>query len=162
MKKKIFMVLSAVVVLAMGVLVVACSKDSNTLNPNEEVVVEEVVPMPTLQESNSAAAWEAFNLEVEKLNEKYKVDYSTAMRASGDVTTDKVVEVLLADADGAIEGLSNALNYFGGLELLASLASTPLTREAILAYFGGSVVIFAAIASWNAASECSLMVIMFR
>lgn len=55
MKKKIFMVLSAVVVLAMGVLVVACSKDSNTLNPNEEVVVEEVVPMPTLQESNSAA-----------------------------------------------------------------------------------------------------------
>lgn len=93
---------------------------------------------------------------MEKLNEKYKVDYSTAMRASGDVTTDKVVEVLLADADGAIEGLLNALNYFGGLELLASLASTPLTREAILAYFGGSAVIFAAIASWNAASECSL------
>ncbi|GEM_PF-2552601 len=156
MKKKIFMVLSAVVVLAMGVLVVACSKDSNTLNPNEEVVVEEVVPMPTLQESNSAAAWEAFNLEVEKLNEKYKVDYSTAMRASGDVTTDKVVEVLLADADGAVEGLSYALQYLNGLELLAACASTPLTREAILAYFGGSAVIFAAIASWNAASECSL------
>lgn len=83
MKKKIFMVLSAVAVLAMGVLVVACSKDSNALHPNEEIVVEEVAPAPTLQKTSSAAEWEAFNLEIEKLNEKYKVDYSTAMRASG-------------------------------------------------------------------------------
>ncbi len=156
MKKKIFMVLSAVAVLAMGVLVVACSKDSNALHPNEEIVVEEVAPAPTLQKTSSAAEWEAFNLEIEKLNEKYKVDYSTAMRASGNVTTEKVMEVLLADADGAVDGLSNAFDYLDEFGLLAACAPTPLTWEALLAYFGGSAVIFAAIASWNAASECSL------
>ena len=83
------MVLSAVVVLAMGVLVVACSKDSNALNPNEVISVEEVAPTPTLQKTNSAAEWAAFNLEIEKLNAKYLAPevVGRAMLASKDSGT---------------------------------------------------------------------------
>lgn len=109
MKKKIFMVLSAVTVLAMSVLVVACSKDSNALNPNEEIVVEEVVPIPPLQKSISAAEWEAFHVEVEKLNAKYLAPevLSKAMRVgrdSGDMSRDEKVEIFEADAVGAAKG----------------------------------------------------------
>lgn len=106
MKKKIFMVLSAVAVLAMGVLVVACSKDSNALHPNEEIVVEEVAPAPTLQKTNSAAEWEAFNLEIEKLNEKYLAPEikGKAMRVGRDseeLSLAQVWEIAEADAIGA-------------------------------------------------------------
>jgi hypothetical protein len=109
MKKKIFMVLSAVTVLAMSVLVVACSKDSNALNPNEEIVVEEIVPTPPLQKSISAAEWEAFHVEVEKLNAKYLAPevLSKAMRVgrdSGDMSRDEKVEIFEADAEGAARG----------------------------------------------------------
>lgn len=109
MKKKIFMVLSAVTVLTMGVLVVACSKDSNALNPNEEVAVEEIMPAPTLQKTNSAAEWAAFNLEIEKLNAKYLTPeiMGKAMRVgrdSGYMSKDEKVEIIEADALGAAKG----------------------------------------------------------
>ena len=109
MKKKIFMVLSAVTVLAMGVLVVACSNDSNTLNSNEEVVVEEVVSTPILQKTNSAAEWAAFNLEIEKLNAKYLAPeiMGKAMRVardSGDLSKEQKKEIVKADVLGAIVG----------------------------------------------------------
>ena len=115
MKKKIFMVLSAVVVLAMGVLVVACSKDSNTLNPNEEVVVEEVVNTPTLQK-NSAAEWAAFNLEIEKLNAKYLTPevVGRAMRIgrdSGALSKEEKVLIVLADLWGGAQGVKDGLSY---------------------------------------------------
>lgn len=110
MKKKIFMVLSAVTVLTMGILVVACSKDSNALNPNEEVAVEEIMPAPTLQKTNSAAEWAAFNLEIEKLNAKYLTPeiMGKAMRVgmdSGDVTTKLKDRIVKADRDGAGVGI---------------------------------------------------------
>lgn len=109
MKKKIFMVLSAVVVLAMGVLVVACSKDSNALNPNEVISVEEVAPTQTLQKTNSAAEWAAFNLEIEKLNAKYLAPevVGKAMRVgrdSGSLSKEQKEEIVKADALGAVTG----------------------------------------------------------
>lgn len=109
MKKKIFMVLSSVAVLTMGLLVVACSKDLNTVTPNEEFVVEEVMPAQTLQKTISAAEWEAFNLEVAKLNAKY-LDPEIIGRAkrigrdSGNMSRDEKVEIIEADALGAAQG----------------------------------------------------------
>ena len=132
MKKKIFMVLSAVTVLAMGVLVVACSKDSNTLNPNEEVVVEDVVSAPTLQKTNSAAEWAAFNSEIEKLNAKYLTlealgRAKRVAKDSGDVTK-KHEEIVKADILGAVSGaLGNSgkgiWNILGGAIIEGAISS---------------------------------------
>lgn len=115
MKKKIFMVLSAVAVLTMGVLIVACSNDSNTLNPNEKVILEEVVTTPTLQK-NSAAEWAAFNLEIEKLNAKYLTPevVGRAMRIgrdSGALSKEEKVLIVLADLWGGAHGVKGGLSF---------------------------------------------------
>lgn len=115
MKKKIFMVLSAVAVLTMGVLIVACSNDSNTLNPNEKVILEEVVTTPTLQK-NSAAEWAAFNLEIEKLNAKYLTPevVGRAMRIgrdSGALSKEEKVLIVLADLWGGAQGVKDGLSF---------------------------------------------------
>ena len=155
MKKKIFMVLSAVVVLAMGVLVVACSKDSNALNPNEVISVEEVAPAPTLQQTNSAAEWAAFNLEVEKLNEKYKSTFSTAMRAPGDTTVSREIkDIVFADAAGIAGGV------LGGLEFLTNLLTvtggTSYSPHVVITTVAVCGVVSGALASWAAACEHSV------
>lgn len=119
MKKKIFMVLSAVVVLAMGVFVVACSKDSNALNPNEVISVEEVAPTPTLQKTNSAAEWATFNLEIEKLNAKYLTPevVGRAMRIgrdSGALSKEEKWQIVIEDLLGAIEGAGYGASLSAG------------------------------------------------
>ncbi len=155
MKKKIFMVLSTVTVLAMGVLMVACSKDSNTLNSNEEIVVEEVVPTPTLQESNDDAGWEAFNSQVEKLNTKYKVESSMPMRAPGDTTVSREIkDIVFADAAGLAAGA------LGGLEFLTNLltvtAGTSYSLPVVITTVTVCGVVSGALASWAAACEHSV------
>lgn len=162
MKKKIFMVLSAVIVLAMGVLVVACSKDSNALNPNEEIVVEEVAPGPTLQKTNSAAEWAAFNLEVEKLNAKYLAPevVGRAMRVgkdSGELSQEQKDEIWQVDAEGATWGWR-----IGGLvgEIIGGCAGNPVVGK-WSGRIAGAVVVGGVCSAlkWNELTGgCGLMV----
>lgn len=170
MKKKIFLVLSAVTVLTMGVVMVACSKESNALNPNEEVVVEEVVPMPTLQKTNSAEEWAAFNLEIEKLNAKYLAPevVGKAMRVgrdSGNLSKDEYHEIWEVDAEGAKYG-SAVGSAIGGIIGVYAGVGTPIgpggggvVGGGIGFLLGASIIGAAAsISKWWELTSCGLMV----
>ncbi|MBQ5388267.1 MAG: hypothetical protein IIU55_04230 [Paludibacteraceae bacterium] len=105
MKKKFFIAISVVSVFAMGMLMVACTSKSNSLNPNEDVAFEESVQQV---KETSSDEWEAFYAAVDELNSKYfpKNNLAKYVVASDDVEVDEEMkEIVRADALGAALGL---------------------------------------------------------
>lgn len=89
----------------MGMLMVACTSKSNSLNPNEDVAFEESVQEV---KETSSDEWEAFYAAVDELNSKYfpKNNLAKYVVASDDVEVDEEMkEIVRADALGAALGL---------------------------------------------------------
>lgn len=105
MKKSIFIAISAISVLAVGLFLTACSPKSSSLNPNEDAMLVE----PTQQEQEtSAEEWERFYAAVEELNaaffpNNHCVCYALASDSIDD-TEELKKKIVYADIDGALEG----------------------------------------------------------
>lgn len=108
MKKNFFIAISVVSVFAMGMLMVACTSKSNSLNPNEDVAFEESVQQV---KETSSDEWEAFYAAVDELNSKYfpKINLAKFFAAGDDAeTVQELYEIFETDA------LAAAAAFFGG------------------------------------------------
>lgn len=110
MKKNFFIAISVVSVFAMGMLMVACTSKSNSLNPNEDVAFEESVQQV---KETSSDEWEAFYAAVDELNSKYfpkNVFAKYVVASSNDTTAHEreVWEIVQVDA------LAAAAAFYGG------------------------------------------------
>ena len=108
MKRRFFIAMSVVSAFVMGLLMVSCSSESNTLSPNEDAVFAESIQQV---EETSSEEWEAFNAAIEELNAQYFPQNSTACYAflsdsmkNEDDTNELKKQIVYADIDGAIEG----------------------------------------------------------
>lgn len=105
MKKSIFIAISAISVLAVGLFLTACSPKSSSLNPNEDAMLVE----PTQQEQEtSAEEWEVFYTAVEELNATFFpnqqcISYTLA-NDSVDDTRELKKDIVDADIEGALAG----------------------------------------------------------
>lgn len=123
MKKSIFIAISAIIVLAVGVFLIACSPKSSSLSPNEDAMLVE----PTQQsKETSAEEWETFYAAVEELNATFFpnhqcVSYSLANDTIED-TQELKKKIVYADIDGALEGAG--LGATVGGEIAESLGAT--------------------------------------
>ena len=108
MKRRFCIAMSVVGVFAMGLLMVSCSSESNTLSPNEDAVFAESIQQV---EETSSEEWEAFNAAIEELNAQYFPQEGMVCYAflsdsmNDDDKTELKKKIIYADIDGALLGI---------------------------------------------------------
>ena len=132
MKKKMFIAFSAVSLFIVGLLIVACSSDTNDL-----AVVPQTVKRQAPQDLSSESDWADFYAKVEALNAKYATqNRSIVLPGIGlhDELTEFKQLILVADAAGTQlgwEGATNGINSLTADDIMAMATATGAYRSYI-------------------------------